>query len=963
MTISNDRDQTQIWAELKKLAYSLLSIEQFPNIGKLLERIAESAKEVLKADLIEIYEYRQDQNRYELPQIVAGKRLDTTVPKVKIHDDDAIWQMIHRTTPLYTENAGIETILTVSYSVDRKDVPKERFVLREKIQSMAAIPLRTADESMGLMFANYRSPQTFTSELCELIELFASQAAVAIKNMRLFQQERDQAKALTELNILAQDLISIEKAPDTKILLKKIAERAKDVLRADLIELYEYRQDQNRYKLPQISVGKTLGPSIPKDKIYEDDAVFQLIKRLEPLYESNAQGKSVFTTPYIIRRDDQPSERFVIREKIQSTAAIPLRTESESMGLLFSSYRTPQTFTKEQRELIELFAKQAAIALKNARLYYYVNQRRKALVKIGQKLTTEIHLREDEILELVYEQASKLLGFENLSLALYDGTTDTVRFALAESFGRRVDVEKEPGWEPRQGGRGKTERVIRSKRYLSLATQEEVRKAGFSQVPGQKDRNGSIANSWLGVPMIVGEKVLGVIATEEYGRDNFYDDDDIEILQALADQAAIAIDNARFRYDAIRRLSDMNRRRKAVVNFGSQISSKILQGENEILKFIHEQAHQLMDTDNMYIALYDDSTDIVRFGLAFKNGERIQVESRKAGKGRTEEIIRTGKPIFIETRKKSEEWYKQPGRAEYIGDPLASWIGVPMRDVNNKVIGVVANYHPTEDYVYSRDDLDILQSMADLAAIALANARLYEEAKRLRDEKVAGEQLATLGTAMAALQHRISNTFDIIVPNLTRLKSRVNEQDSTVADIFDIIERNARATSDIIRRIQEPLREIEPQSVQINAVLDEEVKKAKDKWKIGSVSVNLKLDDSIPQIRVPSGQIAEVFSNLLDNAYRAMSEKAGELNVSSFVSDNSICVRFQDTGPGIQPEVQSRLFIKPVPVKGSGLGLWLSQLILKGIRGSIKIEKSDSTGTTMLVQISLPAVDRDGGRL
>jgi len=409
----------------------------------------------------------------------------------------------------------------------------------------------------------------------------------------------------------------------------------------------------------------------------------------------------------------------------------------------------------------------------------------------------------------------------------------------------------------------------------------------------------------------------------------------------------------------------LNKQRDELVGFGIRLSSKIHEEEMRILEFIHNEADELMDTKNMYIALYDDVTNEIRFPLAFKNDERISIQSRtlnKEKRGRTEEIILLKETILIHTKKESREWYEQPEREEKIGDPWASWIGVPMK-IGEKVLGVVATYHPTQEYVYNEDDLEILQSMADLAAIALENARLYEEAKRLRDEKVAGEQLATLGTTMAALQHRISNTFDIIVPNLARLKSRVNMQDATIADIFDIIERNGRATSDIIRRIQEPLREIEAQSVQINAVLDEEVKKAKDKWKIGSVSVKLKLDDSIPQIRIPSGQIAEVFSNLLDNAYRAMSEKEGELNISSFVSDNRICVRFQDAGPGIPPEVQSRLFIKPVPVKGSGLGLWLSQLILKGIRGSIKIEKSDSTGTTMLVQISLPGADHDGGKV
>lgn len=417
-------------------------------------------------------------------------------------------------------------------------------------------------------------------------------------------------------------------------------------------------------------------------------------------------------------------------------------------------------------------------------------------------------------------------------------------------------------------------------------------------------------------------------------------------------------------------LEKKNKRIKALVEFASHLSSKVVEGKPAIFDFIHSQANKFMDTDNMYIALYDDETDIVSFGLVFVEGKGIDVhedkgyQPRRDGEGKTEEIIRTKKPLFHATKVEADAWYKKPGRKEYVGKALPSWIGVPMI-ASDKVIGVIATYHPEDEFVYSRDDLEILQSMADLAAIALENARLYKQAERLRDEKVAGEKLATLGTAMAALQHRISNTFNIITPNLIRLKDRVNLGDKTIAEIFDIIERNARATSDVITRIQEPLREIEAQDIDINTVLVEEIKKAENKWQSDSIIVILKLEDSIPIIRIPIGQVAEVFGNLIDNAFRAMKKKGGQLSIESFLKENNICVRVQDTGPGIPSEVRERLFESPVPAKepdsSAGLGLWLSQLILRRIGGQITIEKSTSSGTTMLVQITMPSSLSNGG--
>jgi signal transduction histidine kinase len=388
--------------------------------------------------------------------------------------------------------------------------------------------------------------------------------------------------------------------------------------------------------------------------------------------------------------------------------------------------------------------------------------------------------------------------------------------------------------------------------------------------------------------------------------------------------------------------------------------------EDEVLRLIYDQASKLMDTGNVYIALYDETTDIVRFPLAFVDGELINIESRKAGKGRTEEIIRSKKPMLTATKAEAEVWYAQPEHKEYWGRTFASWLGVPMM-VGERILGVIATYHPTVDYVYSGDDLVILQAMANQAAVALDNARLYEDARKLQDEVVASTQLATLGTALAGLQHRINNTFNIIIPNVTRLRNRVDMTDQTLVEILDIIERSARYTSEMITRIQEPLREIEIQDVDVNAVLIDVVGKVGELRRADpacpKVEVTLGLDDSIPQIRAPIGQVAEVFRNLIDNSYRAMKD-GGKLVVTSRLTDETICVRVQDTGPGIPPHVQQRLFVRPVPSEdpggGAGLGLWLSKLLLQSIGGSIVIEKAASTGTTMLVQIPAPTMGKYG---
>jgi len=553
-----------------------------------------------------------------------------------------------------------------------------------------------------------------------------------------------------------------------------------------------------------------------------------------------------------------------------------------------------------------------------------------------------------KMLEVVRSRVSELLDTSNFCVALYDDVQDRIEFVLATSDGREQRVG-EGRWEARPcDPRGLIEYVVNAQEPVLVAEEFDkwIREHDLEYA---MDKH---LQSCLGVPMVVGGKCLGAIIVESPEKRAF-DEGDLVVLLNAASQASICIENNRLYGDLSRRVKYL----QALNEVGQTLTAGIRLRQDEILELIYEQAQKLTGAQDMYIALYDEETGMIRFGLATEHGERVHYEPRQADmekRGKTEEVIFAGEPILHRTLAESRAWYGQPGHQEFIGRVSPSWLGVPMV-VGERVLGMIAIYDWEREYAYDEQDLQVFSSMASQAAIALDNAQLYE---RARSEAIAARQLATLGTAIAALQHRINNTFNIIVPNVTRLRKRVDMTDETIVQILDIIERNARYTSDIIARIQEPLREVEIQDVDINAVLSDVVARVKEQWQAdlirSAIEVTLNLDDSIPQIQAPIGQVAEVFRNLVDNAYRAM-KKGGTLTVTSQRADGMIQVRVQDTGCGIPPAVQKRLFVKPVPSKepgeGAGLGLWLSRLILQSIGGDVKIERSDPTGTTMLVQI------------
>jgi GAF domain-containing protein len=169
-------------------------------------------------------------------------------------------------------------------------------------------------------------------------------------------------------------------------------------------------------------------------------------------------------------------------------------------------------------------------------------------------------LSEAEILTLLQKQASRVMDTKNMYIALYDEPADTVRFPLAYLDGKRVDTATETGWQPRSGGHGRTEWIIRHRQPLLDETRAESE--AWYKEPGRKEYIGQPFTSWVGVPMIVGDRVLGVIATYHANREHEYNEDDVQVLSMMANYAAVALDNARLVQELEGRVAELDKLRE-----------------------------------------------------------------------------------------------------------------------------------------------------------------------------------------------------------------------------------------------------------------------------------------------------------------------------------------------------------------------------------------------------------------
>jgi signal transduction histidine kinase len=242
-----------------------------------------------------------------------------------------------------------------------------------------------------------------------------------------------------------------------------------------------------------------------------------------------------------------------------------------------------------------------------------------------------------------------------------------------------------------------------------------------SQEPRYIAMIGSETRSELIVPIKTKGDVIGVLDVQS-DRLNAFDESDLVMLQALANQAAIAIENARLFDERERRIDEM-----AVLNEVGRAISSTLQLD-ELLDLIYHQVGQVMDATNLYIALYDKDEDWVTFPLYVEGGQaRPASRGRKVGRGLTEHIIRSRQPLLLPDH--VDERMQELG-IEVIGAPAKSWLGVPMI-AGDEVLGVIAVQSYTTENVYDEGHLNLLPTIAAQAAIAIENARLYEQARQL----------------------------------------------------------------------------------------------------------------------------------------------------------------------------------------------------------------------------------------
>ena len=242
----------------------------------------------------------------------------------------------------------------------------------------------------------------------------------------------------------------------------------------------------------------------------------------------------------------------------------------------------------------------------------------------------------------------------------------------------------------------------------------------------------------------------------------------------------------------------------------------------------------------------------------------------------------------------------------------------------------------------------------------LAVARDITERKRLREQLVQAEKLATLGQLIAGIAHELNNPLAAMVGHAQML--RLGQQDPKVAARADRIVDAAQRATRIVRNFLTVARRHHPErvAVSVNEIVTKTLELLAYQLRVGNVEVESALAPDLPQIAGDPHQLQQVVLNLVNNAIQAMAPGGqGRLGVTSSLSPDRSTIRLAvtDNGPGIPPEHLPRVlepfFTTKPQGEGTGLGLAIAQGIVTDHGGIIAVESTLGQGATFTV--TLPA--------
>jgi GAF domain-containing protein len=856
----------------------------------------------------------------------------------------------------------------------------------ERYRSIVAVPLMRGDTTIGTFTLWRHHVQAFTSRQIALVETFADQAVVAIENVRLFNETKE---ALERQTATADILKVIASSPDDVLpVFDAIANSAKRLLEGFSSGVFRFIDGAAHlaaFTPTNPTADEALKVSFPLP--LTEFAPFALVENGEAVQFADTE-----TAP-LIQAD-------IARERgFRSILMTPLMSDGRAIGLIAVTRVETGSFADHHVRLMRTFADQAVIAIQNARQF---NETKEALER--ETATADI-LRViagspsdvQPVFDAVADRAMRMLDCWSVIVIRFDGEY----FQFGAARGALPDTEQFVRQRYQSLRPDPTSLLGRCLLGRTVVSSADALAEPDPQLRDYARKRG--LRSVLVVPLLRDDGVEGALVLTR-AEPGLFAPREIALVQTFADQAVIAIQNVRMFTEVQARTRDLSEA------LDQQTATA------DVLKVISRSA---FDLKSVLTTLIESAKSLCGASLGIitlRDGEvmRLQAESgctqpfidfmhaNPIKRGRetiTGRVFTDGKPVHVADVQQDAEY--NFGQAPAIGAYRAV-LAVPlMRD--GSVEGVLLLGRPAPG-PFTQRQVELVQTFADQAVIAIENVRLFEQVQErtkelslsfedlraAQDRLVQTEKLASLGQLTAGIAHEIKNPLNF-VNNFSALSAELIDElddalrpavlDGKVREEIDdltrmlksnlerVVQHGKRADS-IVKNMLLHSREGsgEHRPADINAIVEESLNLAYHGARAEKAGFNITLqrdlDPAAGTIDLYPQEIVRVLLNLISNGFYAATKRkeSGDegfqptLSATTKNLGNKVEIRIRDNGTGIPPEVKEKMFnpfftTKPAG-EGTGLGLSMSHdIVVKQHGGEIEVDTMPGAFTEFVITL------------
>lgn len=816
------------------------------------------------------------------------------------------------------------------------DKHPDKYRRGEGVRAIACFPLVTGGKYEGVFYVHFWSEHTFSEDEVNWLRLFTDEVSAVIQNTQFYEKLRERSRALTSLSMTGHSLISEE--PRLANLLDIVARRARDVLGADIVTIYQYDGARDSFSWPPTIKGGLHRPRFMYTPVEEGDAPWVIVHELhKSCYAPDAKNNSI-----MCNRDRERSaskgNRFVDREGVRSSAGVLLIVRQETVGVMFVNYRTRRDFTDSERRVIENFASYAAIAIRTARqaTRHRIDQL-ETVQSIDKEISSTLDL--DRVLNTIVEKSMEHLGVTDGYgiLQLFDEKSQE----LIIRAHRGLPLEK-ANVRLHINDHGITPRVARTRKPVLLP--DTAQEPEYAELVPE-------IRSELAVPLVQDDRLVGVLNLESRTLRAF-DEADVSFLMLLASQAVVAIQNAQY----VQQLEQLRRVLQTIT------STTDLQ---TVLAQITKSTLTVLGADDAVVFPYDSGTEeftpeqVIHDGQA-KTDFRPGLPKRG---GTTYTVLDQGLVVVDDVGSAPPGLSFVPGTGLLGELDTQAFVGVALKVREgrlDKPLGVLyVDYRSS--HRFTQNELRLIRTFADQAAIAINNARSYEALQKARDDlvasrkkQVAAETTAALGDIAGNLVHRMNNSIGAIRGFSQQIGGEF-EDNAFVQEKIAEIQTIASESLQMIRDLRDSLEEGKPTSIDLNDAVQSACTRISFPKRI---TLELRLSEEPIAVYASREHLTEVFHNLLENAVDAIEGK-GTIEIETRLSKTGwVEAWVADSGKGIKKEYYDKILTEPFFTtkpegKGLGYGLWWLRTYVQRLGGDVTFTSQVGRGTKFVVELPL----------